>query len=167
VSQDVGAVTVSREGHVVRLLGDLDPVGRMARVLVEIDDPFNLEREEAKGELPLLVGAFVNVMIDAGSIDDVVEVPRKSVRDGDQVYVFGKERKLEIRKIQVVWRNSDSVLVKSGLEAGDQVIVSRMSTPVEGMLLRVPEAEAAAAKRAKPANPVQGDTKAKSGEKAH
>lgn len=140
VSQDVGAEHIEREGKVLRLLGDLDPVGRMARVLIEIEDPFNLRKGAAPGRLPLLVGAFVDVDIDAGSIDDAIEIPRRAVRDGDQVFVFGEGRKLEVRPIKVVWRSEDSVLVKSGIEHGDQVIVSRISTPVEGMLLRLGDA---------------------------
>lgn len=47
---DAGEERVEREGTVIRLLGDLDPVGRMARVLVEIEDPLGLEDERAKAK---------------------------------------------------------------------------------------------------------------------
>ena len=48
VWQDLGGQMLKRGGRVIRLLGDLDPVGRMARVLIEIRDPFGLEAKRAK-----------------------------------------------------------------------------------------------------------------------
>jgi len=141
ISQDVGAVHVVREGKVLRLLGDLDPVGRMARVLIEIKDPFNLQGEAPKGQLPLLLGAFVDVDIDAGAIEDAIELPRRAIREDERVFVYGAERKLEMRPVDVVWRNERTVLVKSGIEPGEKIIISRLSTPVEGMLLRLPEVD--------------------------
>jgi len=57
-------------GHVLRLLGDLEPQGRMARVLVEVRDPLGLESSEPRpvGQEPdseasekLLAGAPVSL----------------------------------------------------------------------------------------------------------
>ncbi len=136
VWQQVGDQRIERKGRVVRLLGDLDPVGRMARVLVEIEDPFNLGVEDDRG-LPLLIGAFVNVEIAGGVLDNVLEIPRVALRDGDQVYAFGKDARLEIRKLNIIWRTPDSVLVREGLSETDRVITSRLGTAVPGMLLRL------------------------------
>lgn len=41
VAHRAGAVEIRREGRVARLLGDVDPAGRMARLLIVIDDPLN------------------------------------------------------------------------------------------------------------------------------
>ncbi|MCA9631953.1 MAG: HlyD family efflux transporter periplasmic adaptor subunit, partial [Myxococcales bacterium] len=48
VIQRMGEQRVEREGEVVRLMGDLDPAGRMARVLVQIPDPMALAAREAE-----------------------------------------------------------------------------------------------------------------------
>lgn len=148
VWQDIGGQRIEREGKVVRLLGDLDPVGRMARVLVRVDDPLNLKQDkvsadetakDAKAEtMPLLVGAYVHVEIDAEAVVDVVEIPRLAVRGGDRVHVYD-DGVLATREIEIVWRNSDSVLVDGGLEPQDLIITSRIPTPIEGMRLRVQE----------------------------
>jgi hypothetical protein len=81
ISQDLGAEHIEREGRVIRLLGDLDPVGRLARVLIEIRDPFGLrpskgeggKGEAGKGEkvVPLLIGAYVNVELEGHVARDV------------------------------------------------------------------------------------------------
>jgi hypothetical protein len=145
VVQEIGGKRIERAGRVVRLLGDLDPVGRMARLLVEIDDPLGLKKTPKKSggegakpapELPLLLGAFVEAAIEADTLTDVVELPRLALRDGDSVYVVDGEGRLAVRTVEVAWRREQTVLVKKGLDAGDEVIVSRLPSAVPGMLIR-------------------------------
>ncbi len=92
---------VEKEGHVIRLMSDVDPMGRMAKVLVEVRDPLGLDRTQqtAVGEepateagLPLLIGSFVEVAIDGREVNRAIEVPREALRDGDRVYVMEGER---------------------------------------------------------------------------
>lgn len=154
VYQMVGGRRVERRGRVIRLLGDLDPVGRMARVLVEIDDPLGLEAEpevSAEGasapSLPILLGAYVHVEIDAGTMPASIEVPRSALRTGDTVWVVADGR-LAIREVQVAWRREDTVLVGGGLAAGDRVVTSPLAAPVQGMALRIVGEEPASAPQA-------------------
>jgi hypothetical protein len=44
---------------------------------------------------------------------------------------------LEIRKVHPVWRDADVVLLKDDLKPGEQLIVSDLAAPVEGMAVRV------------------------------
>ncbi|MDF1562358.1 MAG: efflux RND transporter periplasmic adaptor subunit [Deltaproteobacteria bacterium] len=150
ITQDVGDARIVRQGRVLRLAGDLDPAGQMARLLVEIDDPLGLERGDEElppGEsgLPMLLGAFVGVELDAGTLEQVVELPRAALRDGSAVYLVGADDELVTRKIDPIWKEEDKVYVKAGLEIGERLIVSRLPTAVPGMKLRVqgePSAEA-------------------------
>ncbi|MFN3201648.1 MAG: efflux RND transporter periplasmic adaptor subunit [Bradymonadia bacterium] len=123
-----------RKGRVVQLMGDLDPVGRMARLLVEIKQPMVAT---ADGAPPILLGAFVDVAIEGTEIDQVVPVPRVAVHPGDEVWVAKADNTLDIRTVQVAYRSRDEVLIKSGLESGDKVIVSRIAAPVVGMKIRL------------------------------
>jgi multidrug efflux pump subunit AcrA (membrane-fusion protein) len=154
VWQQVGSARVERAGKVIRLLGDLDPVGRLARVLVEVQDPLQLEQNSGKNsasgssgqgeeqppnravELPFLIGAYVTVDIQGRQVAEVVELPRLALRDGDKVYVYGPKDKLLVRNVDIVWRTEDTVLVRSGVKPGEQVVVSRVPGAVPGMLLR-------------------------------
>ena len=142
VIQTVGQQEDTRAGKVVRLLGELDPVGRMARVLVAVQDPLNLAvGEETPRGLPFLLSAFVTVRFDGAQELEVTEIPRSALHEGDKAFVF-KDGKLEIREVGVVWRRPDTVLVANGLEAGDELVVSRISTALPGMKLRKAEAGA-------------------------
>lgn len=137
IEHDVGDETIVREGHVIRLLPDLDPAGSMARILVEVPDPLRIAETTEAGP-PLLLGTYVRVRIEGGELNGV-QVPRRAVREGNIVYVMTPERGLEIRQIRVGWSLDDTVITSSGLSGGDLVITSRVNAPVEGMLLRGPD----------------------------
>lgn len=153
VRQDVGGSSSLRKGRVLRLLGDLDPVGRMARLLVEIEKPLYLEansedfaasNDETEGShgpsLPMLLGSYVQVEIEGNQLVDVIELPRVALRENNRALVYAGGL-LQVRDVEVVWRREDSVLVTRGLKNGDEVIVSRVPNPVSGSRLRKAVAE--------------------------
>lgn len=131
VRVDTGHGIIEREGHVARLLGELDPLGRQARLVVAVDDPLGLKN----GATPLLLGSYVEVEIEGRPLDNVVEVPRLALHEGDKAYVFNNGE-LEVRDLTVLRRLRDVVLVSEGLGAGDLLITSRLATPIPGMKLR-------------------------------
>ncbi len=135
VSQQVGGRRVERTGRVLRLLPDLDSVGAMARLLVAIEDPLALT-EANRGSLPILLGSYVDVEIDAAPLESAVEVPRVALREGNRVFVMTGEDTLSVRAVEVAWSRDESVLVTTGLEHGERIVTSRVPTPVDGMPLR-------------------------------
>jgi RND family efflux transporter MFP subunit len=131
IIQRVGQETIERPGEVIRQLPDLDPGGAMARVLLNIENPLG-----QRGDLPLLLGSFVDVSIGAQPIDNAIRLPRLALRNGRNVYVMNDDNLLEIREVQIVWTEPDAVLVTGGLGPEERVVTSRISTPVPNMLLR-------------------------------
>ena len=122
-------------GRVVRLLGDVDPAGRMARVLVEVADPLrDAVASDAPGS-PLLVGEFVRVELEGPVRAQVAQLPRQALREGDVVWVMNAEDALEIRRVEVAWGTDVDVFISAGLADGDRIIVSPLSAPVPGMPL--------------------------------
>lgn len=143
IVQEAGRARQERAGRVLRLLGDLDPVGRMARVIVEVPDPMS-------DRLPLLVGSYVSVAMEGPEVEDVIEVPRVALREGDKVFVMAEDDTLAVREVELLWRRETSVLVEAGLEDGERIVTSRIPTPVEGMKLRVAETPATETGRGAP-----------------
>ncbi len=138
ISQRTGQGSIKRTGEVIRQLPDLDAGGAMARVLVAIEDPLGTEG------LPLLLGSFVDLQIDVGSIERAFRIPRSAIHDGTRVYVMGEDDRLDIREVGIAWTDPDAVLVTSGISATDRIITSRITTPVPRMLLRTrPSSDAA------------------------
>jgi hypothetical protein len=118
---------------VVRALGDLEEEGRMARLLVSVDDPLGFEVSAP----PLLLGSFVRVEIDGTPLVDVAVLDAALLHDGKHVWVMNDSNELEIRAVTVAFRGRDQVFVSSGLSAGERVIRSGLSVPVAGMSLRL------------------------------
>jgi RND family efflux transporter MFP subunit len=143
VSQAAGRQNSVFEGRVIRLLPDLEQAGRMARLIVAVDNPLRLGNADAGDGLPLLLGSYVELDIEGRNLGNVIEVPRSALREGDRVFVMNAEDRLEIRSLEVLWRSSDSVLAQSGVRAGERLITSRIGTPTEGMPLRVATRSAA------------------------
>lgn len=125
----------SRHGQVLRLLGDLEDSGRMARILVAVEDPFALQLPH-KTQPPLLMGSFVKVQIEGQVLDDVIAIPAALLRENDTVWLFADDR-LNVRAVDVAYRDQEKVLIRSGIAPGDQLVASALSTATEGMPLRV------------------------------
>lgn len=123
-----------RIGAVHKLLGDLDPKGRMARILIQIDDPLNLSGKKGMGKV--LLGSFVKLEIAAGTLDNVYAVPRKVVADGDRLLILKKDGTLDICKADVKWRRENELLLTAPINEGERLIVSRLQNPLPGMKLR-------------------------------
>ncbi|MDP6525061.1 MAG: efflux RND transporter periplasmic adaptor subunit [Kiritimatiellia bacterium] len=118
-------------GKVIRLRPELEPKGRMARVIVSVDGP----GIHGAGGFPLLLGSYVKAAIQGEKLESVYKVPRAAVRDGNRVWLMDGEGRLEVRTVSVLWPERDHLLVDSGLSDGDRLIVSDVPNAVPGMLL--------------------------------
>lgn len=126
---------VERRGTVVELLGDVTENGRMAQVLVAIQDPLELEKPD-NGRRPLLLGEYVRVEIEGPALRDVIVLPRPTIREGSRVWVKNEENQLEVRQVDVVLSRKETVLISRGLRDGEQVITSQLTAAIPGLLLR-------------------------------
>lgn len=134
ITDGTGAAQFSREGRVIHLLPSLETEGRMARVLVSVKDPLNLEG--APGLKPLLLGSYVSLNIDGGTLGNVISIPRSALRDNNRVWVLNAKGTLDIRTVTPVWRAAEYVLVEDGVETGDLLVTSDIAAPLEGMALQ-------------------------------
>ena len=131
--------SIVRQGTVLKLLGDLDPKGRMARMLIKVNDPLNLtvkgsENVEGKPDKEkILLGSYVKVEIDAGVLDNVYVIPRQALRAGDRIWALNQAGRLDIREVQIVWRRKDEILITADLTPQERLITSRLQSPVPGM----------------------------------
>jgi RND family efflux transporter MFP subunit len=138
-----------REGHVIRLLGDLTKEGRMARLLVSVADPLGLSGKD--GDLqPLIIGEYVRVEIEGKKLQDVFSIPRTALRNDRELWVVTGDGKLAIRPVEIIWRDETHVLVRDGLQDGDLLVVSNLAVPVDGMAVRIDQMAAGETKTLPP-----------------
>jgi RND family efflux transporter MFP subunit len=126
----------TRTGTVLRLAASLEALGRLARVIVEVPDPLGL----ADPTLPrLLIGSFVRAEFEGRELENVAALPRDLLHADDRVWLLTDDGTLDIRDVQVALRGRDDVLIASGVAPGDRIITTNLSTPVQGIPLRVEE----------------------------
>lgn len=125
-----------RKGRVVKLLSDLGEEGRMARLVVAVNDPLGLKSTDSPYPA-MLIGEYVRVEIQGHQIEEAYRIPRSALRDNTKIWLAGEDGRLEIREVRTLWRDSDTVLVKDGLKPGTRLIVSDLATPVPGMAIKV------------------------------
>ena len=127
---------IEHVGTVIKLRGELEAEGRMARVLVEIKDPLGLN-STGKKQPPLLIGEYVRMEIEGRQLKKVYRIPRTALRDNTAIWLATNDGKLEIRTVETLWRDAQTVLLTDGLQPGEQLIVSDLSKPVNGMPLQI------------------------------
>jgi RND family efflux transporter MFP subunit len=125
----------SRNGRLYRLVGELEGDTRMARVLVTVDDPL-AHREESAALPPLLIGSFVQCVLEGREIENVVKIDRKHVRKDDTAWVMA-DGKLEIRQLEIVFQDAEHAYVREGLAGGDRIVTTSLSSVREGAPLRL------------------------------
>ncbi|MCS7049947.1 MAG: efflux RND transporter periplasmic adaptor subunit, partial [Verrucomicrobiae bacterium] len=130
-------VGAERTGRVTRVRAELERQGRLAQVVVEVEDP--LAGEAAAGQPPLWFGDYVRVTLEGRELSNVVVVAREWLREDDTVWLLDAQSRLEIRPVSVAHRGRTQVMVREGLRDGERVVTSLLTAPVAGMPLRARE----------------------------
>jgi len=126
---------VHREGRLYRLIGALEERTRLARVLVTVKDP--LLHENPSSDLPkMMIGSYVEAIIQVRELKDVVRLSRDYVRKNDTVWLM-KDGRLQIRDVRIRFTDPKNAYISEGLENGDQVVMTNLATVVEGARLRL------------------------------
>ncbi|PLX92584.1 MAG: efflux RND transporter periplasmic adaptor subunit [Desulfuromonas sp.] len=121
-------------GVLSRSLGEVDAKGRMARVVVTVEDPYGLKTQNPPA-IPLTAGMLVEVELEGTHYPELMVLPQQALRDDEQVWLATDEG-LAIHPVSVLRQGRGEVLVSAGLAAGDQVVVSPLSGAAPGMKLR-------------------------------
>jgi RND family efflux transporter MFP subunit len=132
----------SWSGRIVRTEAELDPRTRMIHAVARVEDPYG--HGEDPDRPPLEVGLFVQAEIEGRRVEGVIELPRAALRGGDQVVVVDDEDRLRLRGVEVLRRERETVLIRSGIEPGERVCVMPLAVTVEGMPVKTLERPALA-----------------------
>ncbi len=118
------------QGQVIQLLGNIEESGRMARILVEIQNPLN---PTTPTNTPLLLGSYVRVDIHAGQLSNVFVIHRNALREGDRIWIADTNQTLQIRQATVLWQSDDTVSITTPINPGEQLITSDLRVALPDM----------------------------------
>ncbi len=132
VRVQAGDLTVEWDARFAGIREQIDPATRSVAVVVAVDHPY---QKAIPGRRPPLVkGMFCEVELRAKPQKNKIVIPRAALHEGF-VYVVNRENRLEKREIVVEFMQGDFVCVKTGLQAGESVVVSDPTPAIEGMLV--------------------------------
>jgi len=131
-------------GEVIQLEGAIEASGRMARVLVRVDDPLRVAAATPGNSL--LLGSYVRVEIDAGVLRGVLAIDRPALRDDGRIWVAGSDGRLKMRDVNIRWKAERTIYIDAALDEGESLIVSdlRVALPdleIDAQPAAQPEAE--------------------------
>ena len=121
-----GGENFQANGFILRSESEIDPKTRMISVIATIP--------VSKINKSLKVGMFVNAEIEGLSYSGVTVVPRNSVKD-DMIWIV-KDQKLRRISVEVIRLENDFAFIADGLNKNDRILITRLSSYVDGMPVR-------------------------------
>lgn len=137
LSADVAGKRRFWQGALVRDEAVLDESRRVIFAVVEVQDPYNLKRQNHDSKLKF--GRFVNAAISGIKANDIIKLPRYVMRLDGTVLTVDKDNKIRINDVDVMRADEDYVYIREGLDTEHQVVMSAVSTPYDGMPVRFAE----------------------------
>lgn len=117
-------------GRFDRIREAVDPRTRAINVVVVVDDPYG---KIIPGVRPALMqGMYCEVELQAPARPGTVVLPRAAVH-GRQVFLLDADGRLRSESVTLAFAQDDFVVVETGLEGGERVVVSDPSPAIEGM----------------------------------
>ena len=116
------------KGNIERVDGVIDPVTRMIKIIASFKNEF---LEENQTTLP--IGLFVEAEINGKFLENVFIVPNVSLTTNNEILIVDRNNQIEMRKIVVLKKLKDSVIIKDGLSIGERIIVSKLNIVTAGM----------------------------------
>jgi RND family efflux transporter MFP subunit len=124
------------KGRIARVKAEMDTKTRTVPVVIEVDDTF------ADGSVPssfhLRPGMFVTVNLKGNEVHRVFVLPRHLIYPGDVVYTV-KDDRLTVKPVVILRSYKDSVMISAGLDEGELIVKTPLSSASEGMRVRVNE----------------------------
>jgi len=121
-------------GRVARIKAMMDQRTRTLPMVIEVDETRITSRQ--KNAFRLRPGMFVTVRIKGKEIQNVFVLPRYLVYPGDVVYTV-KDDTLKSNSVKILRGYGDTVIIGEGLSEGELIVKSPLSSPSEGMRVRL------------------------------
>ena len=129
VSAELGGKNLTWKGEVVRAEGRIDEKTRMIKVVVQVQNPYDLYP-------PLAMGLFVKTIIKGKSLNGGIIVPRAAIRQGNMVWVVDETGRISFRNVDIALNMYKGVVIQGGLSDGEKVVVSTIKDVTNGMKVR-------------------------------
>lgn len=126
----------SWRGKIVRSEGNINPQNRLTYVVAEVDAPYARDPNHPDRP-PLAAGTFVEAIIQGRTHRDVSVVPLDALHEMDTIWVLDENSRIHEKTVSVLYRGKDRAYISSGLDSGDEIVLTPLDVMVENMEVAV------------------------------
>ncbi|MCB1503537.1 MAG: efflux RND transporter periplasmic adaptor subunit [Hyphomicrobiaceae bacterium] len=123
----LGGQTFKFPAEISRVAARISSTSGGIDVFARIKDP--------KHPVPLRPGAFVELALPDVEFDGVIRVPNSALYDGNTVYAV-IDKRMDPRPVTVIGSDGNDILVRGDVKDGERIVVTRISTPGKGVLVK-------------------------------
>jgi RND family efflux transporter MFP subunit len=117
----------------VRTAGAIDEQSQQLSVTAQIDNPYSGGKD---GRRPLKIGQYVTAKIDGKTIPNAIVIPNAAIYQGSYVYLY-KDGLLQHREVEIAWQNSTEALIRKGISAGEQLVLTPLGRVSSGTPVKI------------------------------
>ncbi len=140
IKATVAGKTEVWNAKITRTDANIDTQSRMYFAIAEISHPFDTKLNGTS--TPLMMGLFVEGEIQGKQLNDVIELPRSAVFKRNKIYVVDSEEKVELKLVNVLHRDENSIWIRSEFPGGTRVVTEKQALLVPGKAIKpISEAE--------------------------
>ncbi len=129
VSWSQGAHIVEAEGLLHRIIA-FDSKTRLLKLAVRL----SAQNRSKTTVFPIVEGMFCQVKFPGVTMDNVIKLPRKAVQSNGIVHIVVDNR-LKTVPVAVKWVENEVAFIATGLNSDDDVVISKLSEPLENTLV--------------------------------
>lgn len=132
IQLEAGNQIITWSAKVDRSGGFIDAQTQSQTIVVRVDNPY---QQAIPGQRPPLIrDTFVKVTLQAPILNQRIVIPLNAIHN-NRVYL-AKDGKLVIHPVSIDFIQDEVAIIKSGLTAGDMLIVSQLQPAIEGMSIK-------------------------------
>ncbi len=128
IINSLGETPQSWQAVLVRTAGAIDEQSQQLYMTAQINAPYSQHNKDRR---PLKIGQYVTAEIEGKTVKDAIVIPNSAIYQGSYVYLF-KNGVLERRDIEIAWQNSKEALIKQGITAGEQLVLTPLGRVSSG-----------------------------------
>jgi len=99
-----------------------------------------LEQSDVDINTPLRFGSYVTASILGIELKRATSIPRHLIIN-NRVAILDDDSKLHYTDINIVRQDGANVIITQGINDGDQLIISALDYPIDGMQLALPDSD--------------------------
>lgn len=115
-------------GNIVRTESAIDEMSQQLYVVAQIIRPYDSESNHGA---QIKMGQYVTAEITGRIVENALVIPSSAIYQGSYVYIV-KDNLLMRKEISIAWQNGTESIIKQGLMAGDELVLTSLGQVSSG-----------------------------------